>query len=191
MKKVSVAVLLFLLSLLPAFGQVIKTPSQGKALVYFVRPSGMGAIINFKYFDGEKYLGKFNAGKYLAYECEPGKHIFWAKAENMDFVEAEVEAGKVYVIEAEPMMGFIKASVQLLPLDKTDKRYNKRKKKIVKALSKDESFVYNAAEDKEEDYADMAKRGLEKFAKRKDNGEHYLKLTNDASAEVSEFVKEQ
>lgn len=191
MKKILFAIAFCLLSFTAVFAQVIKTPSEGKALVYFVRPSGLGMLINFKYFDGEKYLGKFSSGKYLAYECEPGNHLFWAKSENMDFVEAELEAGKVYIIQAEPMMGAIKAAVKLLPLNKSDKRYEKRKKHIIKALSKDDPFVYNPAEDAPEEYADLITKGTEKFAKRKEKNDIFLKVDADAVAEPSEFIPEK
>lgn len=190
-KKVAFALAFCLLSFTAVVAQVLKTPSEGKALVYFVRPSGLGALINFKYFDGEKYLGKFSAGKYLAYECDPGSHLFWAKSENMDFVEAELEAGKVYIIQAEPMMGAIKASVQLIPLNKSDKRYEKRKKHIIKALSKDDAFVYNPEQDSPDEYADLIKKGNEKFAKRKGKNDTFLKVDADVVANPEEFITEK
>ncbi len=82
--------------------QELKKPSERKAMVYFTRVEALGFLINFKYFDGEKYLGKFNYGKYLAYECDPGKHIFWAKSENSDFVEADLEPNKIYILDSQP-----------------------------------------------------------------------------------------
>ncbi|MEL7006912.1 MAG: hypothetical protein AAFN93_29970 [Bacteroidota bacterium] len=69
---------LFILLNFTAFSQEVKKPAEGKSLVYFVRPSAAGALINFKYFDGEKYLGKINGANYFIYECDPGEHIFWA-----------------------------------------------------------------------------------------------------------------
>ena len=63
MKKIVLIVILFMSFLSNA--QELRKPSEGKCLVYFVRSSSMGFLINFKYFDGDKYLGKFNHGKYL------------------------------------------------------------------------------------------------------------------------------
>ena len=74
MKKVLLIVVVLFATAM--YSQDLKKPSEGKSLVYFVRSSSVGFLINFKYFDGEQYLGKFNYGKYLVYECEPGKHLF-------------------------------------------------------------------------------------------------------------------
>src|SRR5688572_28868858 len=100
-----------------ATGQTLEPAPLNKAVVYFVRPTSIGFAINFSYFDSTQLIGKFNGPAYIRYECEPGKHLFWACSENRDFVEAEVEAGKIYFIEAAVMMGAVKAAVDLKPLD--------------------------------------------------------------------------
>ena len=84
-----------------------------KAIIYFVRTSSVGSAINFRYFDGEQYIGKFKGKGYFYYECDPGNHLFWASSENSDFIEAELQVGKTYVIIADPRMGGIKARVAL------------------------------------------------------------------------------
>ena len=56
MKKI---VLLLLLFSYFGFSQVIESPKEGKVLVYFTRYDATGFLINFKYFDGDKYLGNF------------------------------------------------------------------------------------------------------------------------------------
>ena len=108
--------------------QELKKPSEGMAMVYFTRSEAMGFLINFKYFDGEKYLGKFNYGKYLAYECDPGQHLFWAKSENSDFVEAELEPNKIYILDSQPQMGAFKAGVKLIPFNNDPTFYKNEKK---------------------------------------------------------------
>lgn len=64
MKK-TLLLLLFTFVVSLTFAQEFKKPAEGKALVYFVRFSGTGALINFKYFDGETYLGKMNGVHYF------------------------------------------------------------------------------------------------------------------------------
>jgi hypothetical protein len=159
--------------------QDIKVPSEGKAVVYIVRTSGLGALINFKYFDGEKYLGKFNYGKYLVYECDPGSHLFWSKSENIDYLEADLEAGKVYVINAEPQMGAIKAAVQLKTLDKSHKRYEKHKKRVLESIADDKLYVLTEQDraEAEEDLADLVKKAMEKYKTNKEKGKEIDKLT--------------
>ena len=65
--------------------QEIAKPSEGKSLVYIVK-SGAGYLINFRIYDGDKFLGALNGFSYMVYECEPGKHLFWAASENRDFM---------------------------------------------------------------------------------------------------------
>ena len=174
--------LLFLLIVLASFssqGQELKKPSEGKSLIYFVRTSATGFLINFKYFDGEKYLGKFNYGKYLVYECDPGKHLFWAKSENTDYLEVELEAGKTYIIDSEPQMGAIKAAVKLVPFDnnqnnyKNIKKYEKKKESILKSISKSKEYTITTEEldESKKDLEDLVKRSIEKYTKRKTKGD--------------------
>jgi hypothetical protein len=113
--------------------QVIPPAPSDKAVVYFVRTSSLGFAINFSYFDSTRLIAKFNGPKYFRYECEPGSHLFWARSENRDFVEAEVEGGKIYFIEAVPKMGGIKAGVALVPLNPNDE---KKMDKVLKLLNK-------------------------------------------------------
>jgi len=105
--------LIIFLSFIPLFGisQIIEPAPSDKAVVYFVRPSTYGWAINFTFFDSTQVIGRFNGGKFLRYECEPGDHIFWARSENKDFVSANLDPGKIYLIEAIPVMGVVKASV--------------------------------------------------------------------------------
>jgi len=87
-KRTLLFVLLFQITL---FAQTIEPAPADKAVVYFVRASGMGALINFTFFDSDQVIGRFNGPKYLRYECEPGDHILWARSENKDFVQASLE----------------------------------------------------------------------------------------------------
>lgn len=169
------------------FGQELQKPSEGKTMVYFTRVDQMGFLINFKYFDGEKYLGKFNHGKYLAYECEPGKHLFWAKSENVHFVEADLEADKIYVIDSEPQMGAFKAGVKLIPFNndpasfKNEKKYTKRKNRILESISEGKSYLISVEDQKEQekDLKDLVTRMMEKYNKFKANNEEITQLPKE------------
>jgi hypothetical protein len=174
-KVVLILVLLFSYS---TYSQELRKPSEGKSLVYFVRTSGMGFAINFKYFDGEKYLGKFNYGKYMVYECEPGKHVFWASAENKSLIEAELEAGKVYIIDAEVMMGVFYAEVNLAPYDnipenyKNIKKYERKKDLILKSISDNKEYTISEEEriKEQEELKTLIQDGLKKYDKQKTKG---------------------
>ncbi len=86
-----------------------RKPAPGKALVYLARPQRMGAVVKVKtYLDG-KPLGFVMSGSFLAVEVEPGKHEFVVSAENAGFLEAEVLADKVYLVQVAIHMGMWKA----------------------------------------------------------------------------------
>lgn len=116
-------------------GQNLATPPEGKSLVYFIRSSGTGALVNFKYFDGEKYLGKFSGKNYFIYECDPGEHVFWVASENRDFIEADLLPDRVYFIEARPTVGAFKSAVKLFPLANDDTESRKRLFKIISQMN--------------------------------------------------------
>lgn len=166
------------------YAQELRKPTEGKSLVYFVRSSSMGFLINFKYFDGEKYLGKFNHGYYLVYECEPGKHLFWSKSENIDYLEAELDAGKTYIVDSEPQMGVLKAGVKLMPFDnnpsnyKNSKRYDRKKADILESISNQKEYTISSEDLKEaeKDLGDIVSHSMEKYKRRKDDGKDFTKM---------------
>ena len=173
--------LLLLFSAFFSFGQELDTPKEGKVLVYFTRYDAVGFLINFKYFDGEKYLGKFNHGKYLVYECEPGKHLFWSKSENMDFVEADLEAGRVYIIDSRPQMGAFKAAVKLVIFNKELDNYDRYKKRIFKSIENGNRYLPLEEEIKEEaiEIKDVIEKGMEKYNKLKSENSDTIEVLTD------------
>jgi hypothetical protein len=161
--------------LISGYAQNIPPSPPDKSVVYFVRTSGAGALINFSYFDSTKLIGRFKSDKYIRYECRPGKHLFWARAENRDFIEADLMPGKVYVIRANPRMGFGSAHVNLEQIDPNDP---KEMKGILKLMAKKPSQQFTAAELAEDtkDLESAIQHGMEKYAKDKASGETITQL---------------
>lgn len=104
----------------------IAKPSQGKALVYFMRTSNYGWLAPAPIYDDDKYIGSiameqgtsiFVAKKktYIAYETNPGKHMFTVYSENVDFLPAELVADKTYYVLVRPVMGVRKIRFYLTP----------------------------------------------------------------------------
>lgn len=174
MKKVVSFLCFMVFALTASFSQNIPPAPEDKAVVYFLRPYSLGFAINFSYFDGDQLVGRFKGNKYTRYECEPGTHLFWARSENRDFIEADVEAGKIYFIEAKPRMGGLKAAVFITPVD--PKTHDM--KRIVKLMNKrgPETFT---AEKLAADQADLAvaiENGLQKYKEHQDAGKVFKKL---------------
>ena len=163
-----------------------ETNADEKATVYFVRASSLGAVINFALSDGEQVIGRINGMKYMRYECEPGKHLFWARSENKSFVEAELEPGKTYLIDVIPQMGGIKAGVALMPVDKS----NYKLKRIQKLVSKKEpvSFDANELAKLQSKFTEVIERGMSRYEKRKAKDGTIRILSSDMTIDHQDLV---
>lgn len=103
----------------------IAAPPPGKALVYFMRPSGLGFAVHFQIWDSERLIGLSQAKSYFAYPCDPGKHLFIGVAENRRAVDADLEAGKSYFVLTEPQIGGWKARMGLIPVTRGSEFWDK------------------------------------------------------------------
>lgn len=160
--------------------QELQLPSPGKAKVYFVRFSGTGALINFKYFHGQEYLGKFSGVNYFIYETVPGEHLFWVGAENREFLEANLEADQVYVVEVRPTMGAFKAAVKVIAVMPEDV---KTVEKIKKILGKKPPIPLEKADfsDEAESLDFYIENGLKKYEANKAGGKPMSQLLPEHS----------
>lgn len=178
MKVFSLFVILVGFFSLSSSAQTIEPAPADKSVVYFVRPGTMGFAINFSYFDSTKLIGKFDGLAYIRYTCEPGEHLFWARSENRDFVEANLAAGKIYFIEAQVKMGFTKAVVKLMPADPEE---GDRMRKLVRFIgTRDaESFPEERLEELEKKMDDVIVKAMEEYAEKKADGRIKYKLEED------------
>ncbi|MEJ2422562.1 MAG: DUF2846 domain-containing protein [Acidobacteriota bacterium] len=92
-----------------------RRPAEGKALIYFARPQMFGAAFKVKLYADGTFLGIVGPRTYIAYDCDPGKHEFIVAAENAGFLEANVEAGKIYIVQVAIHMGAWKARTHFEP----------------------------------------------------------------------------
>ena len=105
--------------------ETMLSPTSDKAVVRFMRPSALGNAINFNIWDGEKVIGNSVAKGQFDYLADPGMHLFVAVAENKTFLDAELEAGKIYYILTQVKMGMWKARVGLVPVNKGSEYWDK------------------------------------------------------------------
>jgi hypothetical protein len=139
---------------------------QDKSVIYFVRTSSVGSLINFTYFDSAAVIAKCSGKNYVRYECKSRYRLFWGRSENKDFIEAEVEAGKIYFIEVIAQMGFVKAALELRPVDPSDKKAIKRISKLINKKEA-ETFTEDQLEKETINFKDVIERGLEKYKEEK------------------------
>jgi len=90
-----------------------------QALVILMRPSGVGGAISSAIFDAtgnrNELIAAIGPKEKVAYYCPPGDRLFMVISENADFMEAKLEAGKIYYAVATPRMGVWKARFSLHP----------------------------------------------------------------------------
>lgn len=96
------------------------TVQPDKALVVFMRPSGLGFAIQSSVFDTSEgspaFISIVSAKTKVAHYAKPGKTRFMVIGESADFMDAQLEAGKVYYTLVTPRMGFWKARFSFRPL---------------------------------------------------------------------------
>jgi hypothetical protein len=93
--------------------QLPKLPDQGNAMVYVVRPSGLGGLIRFNVFvddqEAASEMGYTRSSQYIYFQVAPGNHLIYSKAENWAEAQVNVKAGEIVFIEQEPTMGVFMA----------------------------------------------------------------------------------
>ena len=93
---------------------------------------------------------------------------------------ADLEAGKIYFIEAVPQMGDLKAQVQLVPIAPTDsKRIEKIKKLMAKKPS--ESFTSEELDPENENLKEDIAKGIEKYKENLAAGKKVERLTKEVA----------
>lgn len=175
--------LFFVLTSLIGFGQTnsienLTPPSEGKAVIYFLRTQYLGALMNFRLFDKGQFIAKYKGRNYVRYECDPGKSIFWIKAENVDFIETELEAGKIYLVETNAVMGAFSAGVKFKLVDYSDEKQVNR---INKLLSDKEAKTFTKEElEKEQTESKLViQRGMSTVVKKRNKGKKIKRITPD------------
>jgi hypothetical protein len=115
-----VMLILFMVSCAPKYmiqHEPMQKPSEGKALVNFIRPSSVGGAAQVTIWDNDKLIG-YTAGKMaFQYECDPGKHIFISWSEFKSPVEAELLPNRVYYIILRIRPGWWRARLHQVPIN--------------------------------------------------------------------------
>jgi len=155
----------------------ITAPTEGNSVIYFLRTTSLGALMNIRYFDKNKYLGRFKGKNYIRYECEPGEKTFWIKAENIDVLKANLKEGEIYLVETNAVMGAFTAGAKFRLVNYTKKKQVKR---IQKLLDRKEALQFSNEELKKEldKMENSYKRSMKKVLKKIKKGK-VVSLTAD------------
>jgi hypothetical protein len=97
-------------------------PQQGKARIVLMRPKDGAPDIQSSVFEIRDnqpvLLGILAAGTKVAYNADPGEHLFMVIGESADFMSANVLAGKTYYAQVLPRMGMWKPRYSLRPVSR-------------------------------------------------------------------------
>jgi hypothetical protein len=111
--------------------QLPKAPDPGGAMVYVVRPSGLGALIRFNVFLNDQQpqseMGYTRGAQYIYFSVPPGSHKLYSKAENWADLPFTVKAGDVVFVQQDVAMGLIMARNTLSVLDDYQGKYHVKK----------------------------------------------------------------
>ena len=99
----------------------------------------------------------------MVYECEPGRHLFWARSENKSFIAGELQPDRIYFLEAVPDIGALKSGVQLYQI--TPKQ-DKRVEKMLKFIRKKEPRIFTEGDLSllQREMEEVVARGLSQWA---------------------------
>lgn len=108
--------------------QLPKLPEQGNAMIYVVRPSGLGGLIRFNVFvddqEAASEMGYTRSSQYIYFQVPPGDHHIYSKAENWAEAQIAVKAGEVVFIEQTPAMGVIMARNSITQIEDYQGKYH-------------------------------------------------------------------
>jgi Protein of unknown function (DUF2846) len=108
--------------------QLPKLPDPGKAIIYVVRPSGLGGLIRFNVFvddqEAQSEMGYTRSSQYIYFQVPPGERKIYSKAENWAEALVSAQAGDVIYIQQEPAMGFIMARNSIFKLEDYQGKYH-------------------------------------------------------------------
>jgi len=97
-------------------------PIEGKAIVYIIRSSSLGALIKIGVECDGQNIGATKSKQYLYAILDPGMHTFSSKTETRASLNVTLEAGKIYYINQKIKMGLVVARVGLELMNDSDGR---------------------------------------------------------------------
>ncbi|MGE5489714.1 MAG: DUF2846 domain-containing protein [Actinomycetota bacterium] len=108
--------------------QLPKTPEEGKAMVYVVRPSSLGGLIRFNVFVDDQEpaseMGYTRSSQYIYFSVPPGEHKIYSKAENWAETLITAKPNDIIFIQQEPQMGVVMARNNIFKLEDYQGKYH-------------------------------------------------------------------
>lgn len=130
--------------------QTMAAPGSDMAQVIFMRHSFVGSAIQASIFDATsgqpEFIGILSNEYKLAYEVQPGEHLFMVVSEAADFMKADLLGGKTYFAMVTPRMGAWKARFSMHPVRNGGPGEYQYSSEEFQDWLKDSNFVANSPE---------------------------------------------
>jgi hypothetical protein len=114
--------------------QLPKLPDDGKAIVYVVRPSSLGALIRFNVFvdnrEDSSEVGYTRGSQYIYFQVLPGEHKIYSKAENWAETAVSAKAGDIVYFQQDPVLGVIMARNSIFKIEDLQGKYSVKTLKL-------------------------------------------------------------
>ena len=108
--------------------QLPKLPEPDNAIVYVVRPSGVGTLVRFNVFvdnqEDATEVGYTRGSQYIYFQIPPGERKIYSKAENWAEMAFTAKAGDIVFVQQEPAMGFVMARNNVFKLEDYQGKYH-------------------------------------------------------------------
>jgi hypothetical protein len=107
-------------------GSAVQAPKPGKAMVVFMRSTFLGKAIGASVFeirnDNPELVGLVANDTKVAYEVDPGRHLFMVVSESADYMSADLAPNRTYYAFVDPRMGAFRARFSLAAVNRDGKR---------------------------------------------------------------------
>ena len=97
-------------------GGALAAAPADKAVVVFVRPQFKGYAVSAAVYEDGRFIGIVMRDARLVHETDPGAHRYMVVSEAADFLDATLDAGKLYFVRVVPRMGAWRARFSLDPI---------------------------------------------------------------------------
>lgn len=124
-----------------------KTAHNEKALIYVVRPSGLGTLVRFNVYLDDKEdsseMGYNRGGQYIHFYTTPGPHKILSLAENWAEVNINPKAGEILFIKQNPELGIIMSRNNIHAIEELEGKYHVKSLTIGTVKQEDKKIVEN------------------------------------------------
>ena len=82
--------------------QIAAPPSDKALVVFFCRENPWAGFLHGAVYDGERFIATLTSATFTTYLTDPGQHRFMVANQHADFLDADLQGGKIYFVAVFP-----------------------------------------------------------------------------------------